>query len=326
MLTAVAIIVGFILDMFLGDPHWLPHPISLMGRVIAFLEKTIRPLCRNNPGALFLGGSCLTVLLAGGSYWLVYVLLAWAGNIHPYLRFACETVMFYQLFAVRCLREESGRVYAELKKGSLPEARYWLSRIVGRDTADLSSEEVTKAAVETVAENTTDGVIAPMLYMFIGGAPLAFAYKAINTLDSMIGYKNERYLFFGRFAAKTDDLVNFLPARLAALFMIITTYFGGYDYRNAWYIFRRDRYNHLSPNSAQTESVCAGALNICLGGGHYYFGKFVPKATIGDARRKAEPEDIKRVGKLMFYTALLALAIFSCVNFSILFLRNGGYV
>ena len=206
------------------------------------------------------------------------------------------------------------KVYKELKNGDLAAARKQLSWIVGRDTQELSAEEVTKAAVETVAENTADGIIAPMFFMFIGGAPLAFLYKSINTMDSMVGYKNDKYLYFGRCAARLDDIANYIPARLAGIFMIAASFFLNYDYKAAAKIFMRDRYNHLSPNSAQTESVCAGALNIQLGGGHFYFGKFVPKDTIGDDIRPVKADDIKSINNLMYLTAIISLVILALIK------------
>ena len=205
--------------------------------------------------------------------------------------------------------QESTNVYRELTKPDLPAARIAVSRIVGRDTQALTAEGVTKAAVETVAENASDGVIAPLLYMLLGGAPLALTYKAINTMDSMVGYKNERYLRFGRAAAKLDDIANYLPSRIAALLWVAAAALTGNDARSAWRIWRRDRRNHASPNSAQTESACAGALNVQLAGPAYYFGQYYPKPTIGDAVRPIEPEDIRRANRMMYAESLLALAL-----------------
>ena len=205
--------------------------------------------------------------------------------------------------------QESTNVYRELTKPDLPAARIAVSRIVGRDTQALTAEGVTKAAVETVAENASDGVIAPLLYMLLGGAPLALTYKAINTMDSMVGYKNTQYLYFGRAAAKLDDIANYLPSRIAALLWVAAAALTGNDARSAWRIWRRDRRNHASPNSAQTESACAGALNVQLAGPAYYFGQYYPKPTIGDAVRPIEPEDIRRANRMMYAESLLALAL-----------------
>ena len=242
-----------------------------------------------------------------------YFILTLAEMYSPVLAFAVETFMFYQIFAMRSLKEASLQVYDALKSGDLQEARKKLSWIVGRDTAELTDEEVAKAAVETVAENTSDGVIAPLFFMFIGGAPLAFLYKAINTMDSMVGYKNDKYLYFGRCAAKLDDVANFIPARISGLLMVAAAYFLNMDASGSWRIFKRDRHHHLSPNSAMTESAAAGALGIKLGGGHFYFGKWVPKDTIGDEVKKTDAEDIVKMNGLMYMTCILSILTFSLV-------------
>lgn len=313
MLSLTAIIAGFILDLIFGDPHWLPHPICLIGNMIGFLERNLRRLLEPGKWALLCGGALMVAIVLVVSFAVPYVILHCAGQLHPWLRWALETVMCYQIFATKCLRDESMKVFTALQSGDLADARVKLSWIVGRDTQNLDEEEVTKGAVETVAENTADGIIAPMLYMFIGGAPLAFLYKGINTMDSMVGYKNDKYLYFGRCAAKLDDLANLIPARITGLVMILASYFLNLDAKNAWKIFWRDRYNHLSPNSAMTESVTAGALNIQLGGDHFYFGKLVHKDTIGDDLRPVRPDDIAAANNLLYMTAVLCLLLFSLV-------------
>ena len=313
LMSLVAIIAGFILDLIFGDPHWLPHPICLIGNLIGFLEKNLRKLLAPGKTALLLGGALMVVIVLFATFAVPYAVLAAAGEISPWLRFALETIMYYQIFATKCLRDESMKVYHALHNGDLADARVKLSWIVGRDTANLDAEEVTKGAVETVAENTADGIIAPMFYMFIGGAPLAFLYKGINTMDSMVGYKNDKFLYFGRCAAKLDDLANLIPARITGLVMILAAYFLNLNAKGAWKIFWRDRYNHLSPNSAMTESVTAGALNIQLGGDHFYFGKLVHKDTIGDNIRKVVPEDIAAANNLLYMTAVLSLLLFTLV-------------
>lgn len=312
MLHLAAIIGGFILDLIFGDPHWLPHPICLIGNLISFLDKRLRNP-ELSPNSLLMRGGLMVLIVLFLSFIVPATVLYAAYIVHPLLAFAVETIMCYQIFATKCLRDESMNVYYELVKGDIVEARVKLSWIVGRDTKELDAEEVTKGAVETVAENTADGIIAPMLYMFIGGAPLAFLYKGINTMDSMVGYKNDKYLYFGRCAAKLDDVANFIPARITGVVMIVASFIAGYNGPGAWKIFWRDRYNHLSPNSAMTESVAAGALNIQLGGDHFYFGKLVHKDTIGDDIRKVEPEDIKRVNVLLYITAVLCLVLFTVV-------------
>ena len=313
MMTLGAIVAGFILDLIFGDPHWLPHPICLIGNLIGFLEKNLRRLLAPGKTALLLGGALMVVIVLSLSFAVPYAVLMLAEQVSPWLRFALETVMFYQLFATKCLRDESMKVYTALHSNDLEDARVKLSWIVGRDTKELTAEEVTKGAVETVAENTADGIIAPMFYMFIGGAPLAFLYKGINTMDSMVGYKNDKFLYFGRCAAKLDDVANFIPARITGILMILASYFLNMNAAGAWKIFWRDRYNHLSPNSAMTESVTAGALNIQLGGDHYYFGKLVHKDTIGDNIRPVVAEDIVADNNLLYMTAVISLLLFSLV-------------
>ena len=201
------------------------------------------------------------------------------------------------------------KVYDRLKNGTIEEARYAVSMIVGRDTSELTEEGVTKAAVETVAENSSDGVIAPMLYMALGGAPLMFLYKGINTMDSMLGYKNDRYLYFGRCAAKLDDLANYIPARISGWLMVAAAFLTGMDGKNAAKIYKRDRRNHASPNSAQTEAAVAGALRVQLAGNAYYFGKLYEKPTIGDKLREVEPEDIRRANRLLYGASLLSVLL-----------------
>ena len=321
MTTLIAIVAGFILDLIFGDPHSLPHPICLIGNLISFLERNLRKIFGFSNNGLLFGGGVLVLIVISTCFALPYALLYLAGMVNPWLAFALETLMFYQIFATKCLRDESMKVYYALQKGDLDEARLMLSWIVGRDTKNLSEAEVTKGAVETIAENTADGIIAPMFYMFLGGAPLAFLYKGINTMDSMVGYKNEKYLYFGRCAAKLDDVANFLPARITGLLMIGAAYFLNLDVQGAWKTFWRDRYNHLSPNSAMTESVAAGALNIQLGGGHFYFGKWVHKDTIGDDIRPVKAEDIVATNNLLYMTAILSLILFTLIYLLRIFLN-----
>lgn len=302
-------ILSFLLDLLLGDPMWMPHPVVLMGKCITRLEKRLRRTLPDTEQGLLWGGRimafCLpvgTLLVSGGAIWLL-------GKIHPVLSFLLGVFWGWQALAMRDLKKESKNVYRKLTEDTLENARLAVSRIVGRDTQSLSVEGVTKAAVETVAENFSDGVVAPMLYLLVGGAPLALCYKAVNTMDSMVGYKNERYLNFGRAAAKLDDVANYLPSRIAALLWVAAAALTGNDARSAWRIWRRDRRNHASPNSAQTESACAGALNVQLAGPAYYFGEYYPKPTIGDAVRPIEPEDIRRADRMMYAESLLALAL-----------------
>ena len=309
MMTVWAVLGGFVLDALFGDPAWLPHPVVYMGKAISKLEKFLRPRLPKTPQGELLGGAIVAFCLPVGTFLLTGLVCWGAARLHPLLGLAVQMFWCGQALAARGLVQESTNVYKELKKPDLPGARKAVSRIVGRDTAELTAEGVTKAAVETVAENASDGVIAPLLYMLIGGAPLALTYKAINTMDSMLGYKNEKYLYFGRVPAKLDDAANYLPSRLAALLWLAAAAFTHNDAKGAWKIWRRDRRRHASPNSAQTESACAGALGVQLAGPAYYFGQYYPKLTIGDALRPIEPEDILRANRMMVAESILALAI-----------------
>ena len=308
MMTVWAVLGGFVLDCLFGDPAWLPHPVVLMGKAISKLEKFLRPRLPKTPQGELLGGAIVAFCLPVGTFLLTGLVCWGAARLHPLLGLAVQMFWCGQALAARGLVQESTNVYKELKKPDLPGARKAVSRIVGRDTAELTAEGVTKAAVETVAENASDGVIAPLLYMLIGGAPLALTYKAINTMDSMLGYKNEKYLYFGRVPAKLDDAANYLPSRLAALLWVAAAAFTHNDAKGAWKIWRRDRRRHASPNSAQTESACAGALGVQLAGPAYYFGQYYPKLTIGDALRPIEPEDILRANRMMYVASSFALA------------------
>ena len=304
----IAFVCGFVLDLLFGDPHWMPHPIRLIGTLIAGLEKKLLKLQMRDEKKEFYKGILLValVLLCTGSV-IAFILIV-AYWLHPAAGIVVESVMTYQILATKCLKDESMKVYQSLNEQGLEAGRAAVSMIVGRDTNVLDETGVVKAAVETVAENTSDGVIAPMLYTALGGPVLGFVYKAVNTMDSMVGYKNDKYLYFGRAAAKLDDVVNFIPARISAYLMIAAAYIGGkaFDGKQAYRIYKRDRRNHASPNSAQTESVCAGALGIQLAGDASYFGKVVKKPYIGDAHRAVEREDIVRVNLLMYVTAVIS--------------------
>ena len=308
MMTVWAVLGGFVLDALFGDPAWLPHPVVYMGKAISKLEKFLRPRLPKTLQGELLGGAIVAFCLPVGTFLLTGLVCWGAARLHPLLGLAVQMFWCGQALAARGLVQESTNVYKELKKPDLPGARKAVSRIVGRDTAELTAEGVTKAAVETVAENASDGVIAPLRYMLIGGAPLALTYKAINTMDSMLGYKNEKYLYFGRVPAKLDDAANYLPSRLAALLWVAAAAFTHNDAKGAWRIWRRDRRRHASPNSAQTESACAGALGVQLAGPAYYFGQYYPKLTIGDALRPIEPEDILRANRMMYVASSFALA------------------
>ncbi len=301
----IALFGGFLLDLLVGDPHWLPHPIRLIGSLIAKCSKWNRAELKK--GAQFWRGVAMTILVVCLTAVVAAAILVVGYWLHPFAGCIMEGIMTYQILATKCLKVESMKVYEALKKDDLEGARYAVSMIVGRDTQVLDATGVAKAAVETVAENTSDGVIAPLIYLAIGGPILGFMYKAINTMDSMVGYKNDKYMYFGRCAAKLDDVVNYIPARISALLMIAVSFLPGkaYDGKGAWRIWRRDRRKHASPNSAQTEAVCAGSLGVQLAGDASYFGKIVKKPTIGDALRPVEYEDIKRANGLLYRTAIL---------------------
>ena len=305
-----ALAIGFVLDLLIGDPRWLYHPICVIGNLIAVLEKAIRRVFPKSNGGELAGGFVIVVLICLFSGGVPLLVLHYLYRFLPVAGFVLETFWCYQLLATRSLKDESMKVYDRLKNGTLDEARYAVSMIVGRDTQALSEVGVTKAAVETVAENSSDGIIAPMLYMAIGGIPLMFLYKGINTMDSMLGYKNDKYLYFGRCAAKLDDVANYIPARTSGWLMALSTVFVGMDTKNAVKIYRRDRRNHASPNSAQTEAAMAGALDVQLAGNAYYFGKLYEKPTIGDPIRPVEIEDIPRSNRLLYATCIAGAILF----------------
>lgn len=320
-----AFIAGFVLDLLIGDPHFIPHPVRLIGSLISFCDKRLNCDAGYNISEKKLNlikykrGMLLAFTVIFATFAISVIIIVVAYSINLYAGVIAEAVMTWQILATKCLRVESMRVYAALRTDGVDAGRRAVSMIVGRDTSVLDAAGVTRAAVETIAENTSDGVIAPMLYTAIGGPVLGFVYKAVNTMDSMLGCKNDKYMYFGRFAARLDDVVNFIPARISAYLMIAAAFIGGrqLDGKNAYRIFKRDRFNHASPNSAQTESVCAGALRVQLAGDAVYFGKLVKKKYIGDGLREIEYEDIKRANRLMYITAffceLLSVAVMSLV-------------
>lgn len=317
-----AMVLGFLLDLILGDPRFIPHPVQYIGWFIDKLKNALQHLIygcsfkevkeqqiERKEGAEQIAGYVLTLIIVLGTYFVVEGLMYIAARIHPWLAFALQTWLIYRIMATKSLRTESMKVYYKLKEGDLAGARKEISYLVGRDTQDLTESEIAKADVETIAENTADGVIAPLFFIAIGGASLGFAYKAVNTLDSMVGYRNDELIHLGHASAKLDDICNFIPARLAAFMMILASAILRFDFNGAIRIFNRDRFNHLSPNSAQTEAVAAGALNIQLGGTHTYFGKPVEKPVIGDDIRPVEYEDIKRTNQLLYVSAILSLIV-----------------
>ncbi len=304
-----ALIAGFILDLLLGDPEWLYHPVRLIGGLISRLEKRLRARGGNlRRSAVILTAATVLVTMAVTAG--ILALLQLLGRIPLFIGMA---LLDWMGIAVTCMAKEARGVGKALEKG-LPEARKQVARIVGRDTQNLSREEIIKAAVETVAENTTDGVISPLFWALLGGPVLLWGFKAANTLDSMVGYMDEKYRDIGWSSAKLDDILNYIPARLTALLMILAAFLTGMDGKNAFRIVRRDHANHKSPNCAWSEAAAAGALHIQLGGTHEYFGKPVEKPTIGDADRPAEREDIRRANRLLYVTSGLMMLIIAAVG------------
>ncbi|MFT4105737.1 MAG: adenosylcobinamide-phosphate synthase CbiB [Lacrimispora sp.] len=317
-LHLLAVFIGCFLDFCFGDPRWLWHPVCAIGSLIGWLEKRLRKLFPKGEKGERTAGVWLVVLVLLIVGVLSGAVTVGAYSLSPYVGVAAESIMFGQMMAWRSLRTESMKVYEAFCKKDIEEARKAVSMIVGRDTENLTDTGIAKAAIETVAENTSDGIIAPLLAMVLFGGPGVFLYKAVNTMDSMVGYKNDKYIWFGWAAARLDDICNFIPARLSALFMIGAGYlcqlFYGkskgnnpFNGKNGLKIFKRDRFNHKSPNSAQTESVCAGALQIELAGNAVYFGKLYEKPAIGDDIRPVEYQDISRANDLMSVTYGLAL-------------------
>ena len=309
MWSLAALCIGFCVDLLLGDPRSIPHPIIFIGKLIDALENLVRQVFPKTKRGEEIAGGVLWLLVVSIST-LIPLGLLWAAQlVSPWLRLAVESIMCWQILATKSLKDESMKVYHALKTGDIEKSRYAVSMIVGRETARLDEAGVTRAAVETVAENTADGIVAPLLYIAIGGAPLGFFYKAVNTVDSMLGYVEPPYKNIGLVGAKLDDVFNFLPARISAFLMLAAGGILGMNVKQGWKIFRRDRFNHASPNSAQTESVCAGLLEVRLAGDAWYHGVLHKKKYIGDALREITPEDIPASCRLLYVTAVLALAL-----------------
>ena len=307
LLQTAAIFAGFLIDFFAGDPYSIPHPVVGIGKWISFFDRKLR---RGNSNPKDAGRGALTVILVALiSTGVPALALELSWRLHPAAYFAVNAVMCWQILAARQLFREGKKVQRALEKGDTEGARAAVSMIVGRDTDVLDERGICRAAVETVAENASDGVIAPLFWTFLFGAAGGFFYKSINTMDSMLGYKNEKYLYFGRAAARTDDVVNYIPARLSAVLMIAACPLCRLDGKNARRIFRRDRYKHASPNSAQTESTVAGALGVRLAGDAVYGGVVHKKEFIGDPLREIEPYDITRAGRLMYAASALMLTL-----------------
>lgn len=316
MYVTCAVLLGFLLDWIFGDPRKLPHPICAVGKLVSMSEKLLRRIFPKTPRGLTVAGVFLWIIVCGVSFAVPFFLLRWLRGVSFWLGFIVEALMCWTLFARKSLADAGVHVYSALDE-SLDAGRRAVAMYVGRDTAALDKEGVIKAAVETVAENTTDGVVSPMIFMLIGGAPLGFLYKAVNTLDSMVGYHNDKYEYLGKFSARMDDVFNFIPARLTAACMIAGAGMLHLDNRNALRIYRRDRNGHKSPNAGQTESVCAGALHVQLGGDASYFGKTVKKAAFGDPDREINRGDILRSIDLMTAASVLALVLCAIIRLTV---------
>ena len=318
MLILCAAVGGFALDLLFGDPAWLPHPVVAMGRYIERFECFVRARLPKTPKGELLGGTLLALSLPLLTLAVTLGACLLARRIHWGAELALQMFWCWQALAAKGLAKESKNVYRVLKSEDLPAARTAVARIVGRDTERLDAEGVAKAAVETVAENFSDGVAAPMLCMFLGGAPMAMLYKSINTMDSMVGYKSEKYLYFGRISAKLDDVANYLPSRIAALFLIVAAALTGQDAKSAWHVWRRDAHKHLSPNAGQTEAACAGALGVQLGGDAWYFGEKHEKAALGDKKRPCTSEDILKTNRMMYCGSVLLCLVCAAARFAVI--------
>ena len=323
LLLMLSFPTGFLIDLIVGDPQGFPHPVILIGKLITVLEKKFRQIFPATERGEKKAGLYVWILTDVLSAAVPLVVILLCSLVSPWLIYAAESIFIWQMLAVKSLKTETMKVYNELEKGDIRKARWAISMIVGRDTDQLDDPAITRAAVETVAENTSDGIIAPMFFAALGGAPLMFFYKAVNTMDSMLGYTEEPYKNIGMFPAKADDVFNFIPARLSAILMLAAGKLLGMDAENGWYIFKRDRYNHASPNSAQTESVCAGLLRIRLGGDASYHGVLHKKKYIGDDLRPVEHGDIPKSCQLMFVTSVIMLAIGIVIRLLILGLIIG---
>lgn len=321
-----AVWMGFLLDCIIGDPQGWWHPVRSIGWLIEMMEVLLRRIFPKTERGELAAGAVLVFCVTAVTSAAAFFVLALAGRIHPILKFLLMGIMCGQILAAKSLKTESMNVYHALKAGDIKKARYAVSMIVGRDTDTLTGEGITKAAVETVAENASDGVIAPLCWMLFLGPVGGFFYKAVNTMDSMVGYKNSRYLYFGRAAARLDDLVNWIPARLTALFFVLAAWIlPGLDGGESWRIWRRDRRCHKSPNSAQGEAACAGALRVRLAGDAWYFGVLHEKPTIGDESRPVEPEDIARANRLMYTAFILALAAGTLLSMGAVWTAGTGW-
>ena len=315
-MNLLSIYTGYALDLIIGDPYSFPHPVRYIGKLISIVEKQIRKITSSDKG-LKIAGFFLWFIVVGATFGITTLVLQ-LFKFNKLAYFIVNTILIYTTLATKCLKDESVKIYKVLKTGDLEKSRIQLSYIVGRDTTNLNEKEIVRATVETVAENTVDGIIAPLFYGFIGGAPLAMAYKAVNTLDSTVGYKNDKYYYLGFASAKIDDIANYIPARLGIILLPLGSLFAGFNFKDALKIGIRDRKNHKSPNCAFSEGAVAGALGIQLGGTNVYFGKEVYKPTIGDKTREIEIEDIVRTNKIMYSSSIISIIIFTVAYYLVI--------
>ena len=313
----IKIWIAYILDLVFGDPQNIIHPVQIIGKMISLGEKI---LLKEKSGSRykFFAGIILNIFVVSITYGLTCLIYK-SSKISGVFTLI-EIYLMYTVFSVNSLAREGNRVYNILKEGDIEKARKDLSYLVSRDTETMDEKMIIRSTMETISENTVDGIVAPMLYMFLGGLPLSMTYKAINTFDSMVGYKNEKYMDFGKFSAKLDDVANFIPARITGILIVIASMILGYDYKNSLKIFIRDRKNHSSPNSGHAEAGVAGALGVQFGGRVSYFGKEVDKPVIGDKIKDFELEDIKKNIKIMYVASFLSLVLFSVISLGICFL------
>ena len=318
----IKIWIAYVLDLIFGDPQNIIHPVQVIGKMISSGEKI---LLGENSGLSrkykFFAGMILNITVISLTYGITYLIHRTSEN--SIILTVAEIYLMYTVFSINSLAREGNRVYNILKEGNIERARKDLSYLVSRDTGTMDEKMIIRSTMETISENTVDGIVAPMMYMFLGGLPLSMTYKAINTFDSMVGYKNEKYMDFGKFSAKLDDVANFIPARITGIFIVFASMILGYNGKEAWRIFFRDRKNHSSPNSAHSEASVAGALGVQFGGRVSYFGKEVDKPTIGDKKKEFEIEDIKKNIKIMYAVSFLSLVVFSAIFVGIYFLLSG---
>jgi len=306
-LNIIYIVISVVIDFILGDPNWLPHPIIYIGKLINKLEKFFRGIAKSDK-TLRVSGGIIVIIVSVITYLIPYILL-YILRVNIYIFHFLNIIIIWTTLAAKSLYKAGIDVYSPLIKGDIDEARVKLSYIVGRDTKDLNEREIIRATVETISENTSDGIIAPILFALIGGAPLAMMYKGINTMDSMLGYLNEKFRFIGFYPAKIDDVFNFIPARITGVLMSLISPIVGGNIFNTFKIMVRDRKNHKSPNCAYPEAATAAALKVQLGGTNTYFGELMFKPTIGDNVRELEVNDVLKVNKIMYSSEVLLIIL-----------------